>query len=162
LLTVPDYRTHFSLLGGDFMGDWISDLEKKKADHAEWELRFQKEFLAKVFGPGARHDTSYEDHKAQVDAVYDALEAYIKRAAAMGYVVVGERTGHGFTITKPNHSPKGYTEVYIRPEGSKLAVTFDNYGHHERRYRYRRVDNYMIGEWIKWVVEGGFKGPPPK
>ena len=84
------------------------------------------------------------------------------RAAASGYVVVPKRVGSMFTITENNPTPRDTRGFTFRPEGNRLKATFINYGYHDRSYSFRRVGDWMIGEWVKWVVERGYKSKPPR
>jgi hypothetical protein len=144
------------------MADWLSNIERKRQEEkakeqrrreqSAWEDQWRRDHLTR----------SYQANKERIDEIYGEIEAYAKRAESMGFKVTLKRTDAILTITEPNPTPKGYTWIYIQPDGNKLAVTFMNYGYHERRYPLRRVTEWMIGEWIKWVVERGFKSKPPR
>jgi hypothetical protein len=142
--------------------DWLSSEESKRAKAERKEQRRKEKADRERERESEYQERSYQANKVRIDAIYDAIEAYIKRAAASGHVVVPKRVGSMFTITENNPTPKGYTWVYIRPEGNRLKATFINYGYHERSYSFRRVGDWMIGEWVKWVVERGYKGKPPR
>jgi hypothetical protein len=141
--------------------DWLSseELRRKQVQLAEQQRREQSERESQR--QRDYQECSYQANKARIDQIYDEIEAYIKRAATMGYIVVPDRSGSTLTITEKNPTPKGYTWVYIRPDGNKLSASFMNYGHHERRYKLKNINQAMIGAWIKWVLDRGLNGPPP-
>jgi len=137
------------------MSDWLSEVEASKKREEETRQRQNEEFFSELTERANRTNEIYERHKHQIEHAYDRIEAYVKRAAEMGFPVKVKRSSFCIRIENSNRSWKSelFTSLAVAEYGFEVRFCNDNASvSSTTRIRFDGISDSSISSWVRWVA----------